>query len=318
MLPKQQQRESRNQQVQTFEQLERGIGVGWPVPEGWQSISTRPLLIMVGTTGVGKSTTTAALAAQGLTFTLLPNRRSLTDKLIISKMLKADERPIQSLNRIERFNYARCYREQFPGGMAQILTQLQVEPEQVESLLVFDGLRGQNEVCYAATALANAKFVVLDTTEWVRLQRLLNRQEVFDQITQPKLEGKNVEIAAEGLTSFAALGVPEGSKLFTLAEEQKLLTLIRRGFFSATDVYDKLTILVEERRNYDLVATRSALQALAQERTLVIDNTKLTPKEIAQKIIASLKLSNHLACIIHESKNKAKKNRNWHPDFYFV
>ncbi len=25
-----------------------------------------------------------------------------------------------------------------------------------------------------------------------------------------------------------------------------------------------------------------------------------------------------LACIIHEPKNKIKKNRNWHPDFSFV
>ncbi len=26
----------------------------------------------------------------------------------------------------------------------------------------------------------------------------------------------------------------------------------------------------------------------------------------------------YLTCIIHEPKNKIKKNRNWHPDFSFV
>ena len=274
---------------QTFEQLARGIGVGWPVPEGWQPIATFPLLIIVGQTGVGKSTTTAALAAQGLTFTLLPNRRTLTDKIIISRMLKVEQQSIKYLNRIERFNYARRYREQFPGGMAHILTQLQVKSAQVKSLLVFDGLRGENEVRYAANALAKATFVVLNATEWVRFQRLLNRRESFDNIT--KLEAKDEVIVAEGLRSLDALGVPEAAQFFTQAQEQQLLRLIERGLFTAVDVCDKLKILVEERRNYNPVATLSALQEIARERTLVIDTTKLTPKEIAQKIIASLKLS---------------------------
>ncbi len=272
-----------------FESLERGIGVGFPVPDGWQSISTQPLLIIVGTTGVGKSTTIATLIDQGLNFTLLPNRRTLSDKLVISTLLKTDELEVPISCRIKRLNYARRYREKFPGGMAHILTQLYVDPEQVASLLVFDGLRGENEVCYAANMLAKAKFVVLDTIDSVRFQRLLNRHNIFDQIAKSELEKQNLEIALEGITSFTALGVPEASNFFTIAEEQNLLALIKKGVLSVAEMHDKLKIFVEERRNYDPVTTRLTLQAIAPERTLVIDTTTLTPKQVAQKIISSLK-----------------------------
>lgn len=265
-----------------FQELEQGIGFGLPLSHEWQSISHLPLLILVGTTGVGKSTTTAALVSQGIPFTLLPNRRTLTDKIIIADQLKGKQKSIKSLNRIERFNYTRLYREQFPGGMAYVLSQLQIKREKTESLLVFDGLRGENEVRYAASNLTNAKFVILETSEWVRLQRLLHRQDVFDQITKFELE--STKIMAQQLTSFADLGVPEAGKLISSTEEQQLLKLIDQGVFSATEVRDKLRILVEERHNYDPLATRITLQEIAPERTLVIDTTKTTPMEIAQQL----------------------------------
>ncbi|MGK7875896.1 MAG: AAA family ATPase [Xenococcaceae cyanobacterium] len=280
---------SLTQQHQLWQQLTPAIGVGLPVPEGWLPIATQPLLIIVGVTGVGKSTTTAALAEEGLSFTLLPNRRTLSDQLIISKMAKENRQQGQTLCRIERLKYTRQYREQFPGGMAHILDQLQVNPEQVNSLLIFDGLRGENEVSYAVTALAKAKFVLLDAPDWVRLQRLLSRNDSFDQIAKPQLEGENVEVEPEALTSFAALGVPEASTLFTSTEKQEFLALARKGIFTTAELHDKLKIVVEERRNYNSVATQSALLALAPERTLVIDTTTHTPQQVAKMIVASLK-----------------------------
>ena len=60
-----------------------GLAYGDPLPDGWLSIGGRPLLILVGVTGVGKSTTLDYLQQSALRFSLLPDRRELTDRLII-------------------------------------------------------------------------------------------------------------------------------------------------------------------------------------------------------------------------------------------
>ncbi len=115
-----------------FVQLFPGVGVGSPVPHGWHSLVDAPLLIIVGVTGVGKSTTLAHLAQSGFTSTLLPNRRDLTDRLIISTMQTLDGEPNQLVaDRKTRFDYTRRYRVRFPGGMSHALTQLWVDLAQL-------------------------------------------------------------------------------------------------------------------------------------------------------------------------------------------
>jgi hypothetical protein len=274
-----------------FRRIAEGVGGGSPVPVGWQVLSDVSLIIIVGTTGVGKSTTTLALADSGLFFTLLPNRRILTDQLIIAPMQDADGHSGKVLNRIERFEYARRYREQFAGGMAEVLTQLSVDPGKLESLLVFDGLRGENEVRHAATNLPNARFVFLGAPEWVRFQRLLNRQDVFDQITQATSRSNELEVISEDPITFASLGVPEACTFLTSSEEKIIIEFIERGVFSKSEVSDKLKILVKERLNYDPVTTKNALCDFAPERSLIIDTTQFTPQEIAKKIIMHFHLT---------------------------
>ncbi|MFO7680283.1 MAG: hypothetical protein R6X34_09555 [Chloroflexota bacterium] len=89
-----------------------------------------PLLVLVGLTGTGKSTTVNALRNQGFPFRLLPNRRELTDQLIIPHMQELAGEPITPVpDRTERFTYTRRYRELFPGGMAQALEQLTIDNE---------------------------------------------------------------------------------------------------------------------------------------------------------------------------------------------
>ncbi|MDY7022041.1 MAG: AAA family ATPase, partial [Cyanobacteriota bacterium] len=163
-----------------FRQLNSVVGVGSSEPKSWQHISTQPLLIIVGLTGVGKSTVISNLTEESLDFTLLPNRRTLTDEIIISTVAQNEQ---YSLNcRVQRFNYTRQYRQKFPGGMAHVLSQLWINPQQVKPQLLFDGLRGKNEVSYAATAFPNAKFIVLEAPNKVRLQRIIKRNDAFDAV----------------------------------------------------------------------------------------------------------------------------------------
>ena len=270
-----------------FEHLSPGVGVGFPVPKGWLPITSFPLLIIVGMTGVGKSTITKVLAEEGLDFTLLPNRRILTERVIISPMLKIQEKLVQPHCRIKRLSYTRLYREYFPGGMGHILASLHINPQEVNSMLVFDSLRGENEVRYAAKALKNAKFVMLTAPNTVRLERLLKRHDSFDWIASQELNDHR-QIVPEALTNFASLGVPEASDYFTPKEEQEILELVKKQVVTGVELRDKLKIFVEESQNYDSVPTKQVLEAMdTSDRSLIID-TIASPQESAKAIISLL------------------------------
>ncbi|MEZ4663212.1 MAG: hypothetical protein R2911_37165 [Caldilineaceae bacterium] len=130
-----------------FVEIAAGIGYGTPPAAGWIPIADCPLLIVVGVTGVGKSTTIDALRAREMPFTMLPDRRVLTDDLIIARLQRADGVPVaQERDRARRFAYTRRFRERFPGGMAHALAHLQIGESAAAGQLIFDGLLGENEV----------------------------------------------------------------------------------------------------------------------------------------------------------------------------
>jgi hypothetical protein len=271
-----------------FRPLSAQLGYGQSAPPGWRAIAEVRLLILVGVTGVGKSTTLErVMAAQPCT--LLPDRRLLTDDLIIAEMQARDPAQINAgpvKDRKLRFEYTRRYRQLYPGGMAHALAQLWLAPEQGRAfeatLYIFDGLRGDNEVAYAAGHLPLACFAMLDAPDAVRLRRLLGRGDAFDQIAL-------TPAAQNGpLTTFADLGIQETGGLFNAVEEAALLGLVRSGAVSADDLRAKLQIVIEERRNYDPAATRQALIDHAGSRALIIDTTQHPPRAVAQQILENL------------------------------
>jgi hypothetical protein len=239
-------------------------------------------VVLVGGTRARKITPQAPQAEHGLDFTLLPDRRDLTDRLIIAAMQAADGQPSASVSdREQRFAYTRRYREQHPGGMAHAIAQLWVDPVVAGGLLIFDGLRGANEVEHAAALLPRARFVMLDAPDWVRVQRLLNRQDAFDQVDMS-------QASATGGEDFAALGVPEATGLFTPAERQAMRAWVRSGAVTAAGLAAKLRIVVEERRSYDPAATAAALRACAPARTLYLDTVAYSPDAVAGQVAAWL------------------------------
>jgi hypothetical protein len=240
-------------------------------------------VILVGVTGVGKSTLLKELAQHGPPYLLLPDRRDLTDQLIISTMQAATGKPIAPISdRAQRFAYTRRYRESYAGGMAHALAQLWISAAAPANLLVFDGLRGANEVEYAATALPQARFVMLDAPDLVRLQRLLGRGDAFDQIeVKPRVLGN--------ATSFATIGLPEASALFNAAEEATILGWLHNGLVTADELRVKLQIVIEERRNYDPVATLAALHTYAPHATFYVDTLSQAPSAVAAQVATWLK-----------------------------
>ena len=154
-------------------------------PNGWGSVGKRPLLILVGLTGVGKTTTVNAMKSADMDFTLLPNRRAITDALLIPAMQRINGKTVKIIqDRTQRFTYTRQYREYFPGGMAYALAQMVIKQTVLSdtAVLLFDGLRGANEVTFAAQNLPQAQFLFLDAPDSVRLQRLSQRNDVFDHV----------------------------------------------------------------------------------------------------------------------------------------
>jgi hypothetical protein len=230
------------------------VGFSLEFQEGLVSLKTQPLLILVGLTGVGKSTLVEALGLPRL-----PDRRELVDLYVLPRY--GAKPPIP---REERFRLTRRFREEFPGGVAEVLARGYVPPA---PLLLFDGLRGEEEVAYALKHLPKALFVVLHAREITRLKRLLARQDAFDRVALSPLEVEKLKELAQGVLA------PE--------ELEEALALA-----PAEEVLAKLKIVAEEKRNYD---PEGPLRLLRDHpRALVLDTEALDPLAEAQAVRAFL------------------------------
>jgi hypothetical protein len=247
------------------------------------SIVDLPLLVLVGVTGVGKSTTLQALTEIGHPFALLPDRRALTDDLIIAALQREDGLPPQPVtDRVQRFDYTRRYRERYPGGMAHALTQLRADERMTDEPLCFDGLRGAEEVRYAAAHLPLARFLVLDAPDRLRVERLLGRADSFDRV-----ESKDNSPPTGG-----RLDLPGVHEILSAEDQHALLALVERGEVTAEDLHAKLTIVIAERRNYDPAAAIAELQRAAPARTLVVNTAVHRPAQVARQIVAFWRAEN--------------------------
>lgn len=244
----------------------------------FRSLVDFQLIILVGLTGVGKSTVVESLR-QSLDFTLLPNRREITNEIIISSLQQADgETPYIVDDRVKRFEYTARYRAQHAGGMAYALSRLAINAQKTASLLIFDGLRGLNEVQHAATYFPKAQFIVLDAPDAVRLSRLLKRADSFDSTSlDTTLADKNLIADLQAIPNISAIFNDE--QLFQIARST------RAADYSIDEVVKKTSIIVEERRNYDPATARVFLShKLPPEQVLVIGTATQSPDEVTARV----------------------------------
>ncbi|MDE0182738.1 MAG: hypothetical protein OXL39_15415 [Caldilineaceae bacterium] len=258
-----------------FQLLEDGLGAGAP-PAGWAAIVDLPVLVLVGVTGVGKSTAVNALRSGCDGVSLLPNRRKIADLLVIPTVQGWDgETPGAVTDRRLRFDYTRRYRERYSGGLAHALSRLVLPRPQAGApgLHIFDGLRGADEVTFAAQSLPLARFAVLHAPDVVRVERLLQRRDAFDQVAGLEAGG-----------GFRWEDAAEGRALFTQEEQDRLAALVRRGEVDGVELAAKVAIVAAERRNYDPHAAAEILRREAPDRTVVVDTTTHSPAEAAAAI----------------------------------
>ncbi|WP_034385170.1 hypothetical protein [Deinococcus sp. YIM 77859] len=228
-----------------------------------------PLTVLVGVTGVGKSTALAALRAADPGVRVLPDRRALTDEVMI---LPRAGRPVT--DRAERFRLTALYREEHPGGMAHALGTLSADTRHWGTQLLFDGLRGREEVAYAAEHFPAWRFVALLAPDAVRVRRLLGRADAFDRLDRPSTSS---DLRAD----LAAL--PGAAQVFTASELSGLAALEAEGF-APEDILAKTRIVVTERQHYDPDAAAAFLRTLPPRRALILNTVALSPAEVAAAI----------------------------------
>ena len=288
-----------------FELLADGLGVGRP-PAGWVAIVDMPVLILVGVTGVGKSTAVDALRTRWGEISLLPNRRKIADLLVIPTVQGWDgDPPTVVTDRRRRFDYTGRYRQRHPGGLAHAFSRLVLQRRPAVpgrgAVTIFDGLRGADEVSFAAQSLPLARFAVLNAPDVVRVERLLQRQDAFDQVSENSGGQRSVASGQRPVPSddtpdatrhcssasdggFRWEEVAEGQDLFTGEEQDHLAALVSRGEVDGAELAAKIAIVAAERRNYDPHAAVEILRAAALDRTVVVDTTTHSPTEVAAKL----------------------------------
>lgn len=249
-----------------FRQLTPNLGVGTP-PSGWITLVERRLVVVVGLTGVGKTTTLAGLTAKATPHMELPNRRWLTDEIMIPEAAGELGAALPVTDRSERFRMTAQYRASHPGGMAELLASLAV-PVDEAGPFVFDGIRGANEAEFAAKHLPHARFCTLVAPDAVRLRRLLIRADPFDGASD-----------GGGFARADAAAMLQKTGIIPQTDRAALLDWLAENRVGLSDLENRLKTVAEERRNYDPDATVAALQAGASDRLTVVDTTTTNPTE---------------------------------------
>lgn len=266
------------------------LGLSWLPPgvpraeaeQPGNAIADRPMLIMVGLTGSGKTTTVGRLTDLLSVAAVLPDRRELTDAIIIPTITGSRD-PVH--DRRARFEATAAFRDRHPGGMAEILAGLRCHVPLPEGLLVFDGLRGTAEITCAVEHLPRADFAAMRVGPATRLLRLCGRADSFDRMALGDLSTDRLSVSGDGRMEIRAILTERG--LASLAPEEEVERLVDRlsaGRVPLDIVARNAAIVAEESRYYDLDDTLAALDQLARDRTIVVDAENKSPEAVAKTI----------------------------------
>lgn len=232
---------------------------GENAPQESRRLTELPLLILVGLTGVGKTS-----LLERLGYPTLPDRRELVDRYVFPLYGYSG----QTLDRSERFALTRRFRQEHPGGVAEILLSARAVPTWP---LLFDGLRGEEEVRFALAHLPQSRFIVLEARDLTRLSRLLTRGDAFDRVRVEQSDLTTLRELAQGVLGEKELEEALGWNV------------------PIPELIAKLKIVAEERKNYNPDAAREALQD--SPRALFLDTEALSLDEEAAAIRAFVERS---------------------------
>ena len=222
------------------------------------------IIFLVGLTAVGKTSSVNALRAND--YKLLPNRRELTDLIIIPELQKEMGLPIEPVrDRLKRFEMTAKYRSRHPGGIVAALQQYLTSLPKAN--YIFDNIRGKNELKAAYESIKNARFVFLDAPFEIRLQRLIKRKDDFDTV-----RGSAAGELLEELKS-----VDKAAEIFNLQE-------LAKSDFEKNSLLNAVRIIASEYKNYDSKAAKEYLMTLEKRKYIYLDTSKNTVEQVSEKI----------------------------------
>ena len=175
-------------------ELKRGIQERYPnlslsSQPGFAPLSEVPVYMLVALTATGKSTTLEQLVQMHTAGQIqyrddIPTRRELADYVIIPTAQVIGGEDIKPVTgREERFEYTRKFAQEFePGGSAAAYGWFCYRWDK-QTPILSDGIRGPAEISYALARHPAWRILELWVDPLVRLQRLTNRADVFDQIS---------------------------------------------------------------------------------------------------------------------------------------
>lgn len=231
-------------------------------------VTAQALIFVVGLTGVGKSSSLEGIRTQR-NITILPNRRELTDRIIIPEVQRWDGKPTAPVtDRLERFDYTRRYRERHSGGVVHALEgYLEATPVAFDTA-VFDNIRGEDEARYAVNTFASSRFIVLDAPPLERLKRMATRKDSFDQVRATRLE--NDTFIANVQT------IPDAEKVFDLYEVARL----EAAGYDEDALLTGVRIISCEQVHYDAQAALKVLEHLPEKRLLYVDTSTRSLEDV--------------------------------------
>lgn len=253
-------------------------------------LATARLLIFVGLTGAGKTAAVSGLVGCGAVRAVLPDRRAVTDQIILPAMTGDPARRVT--DRIERFRMTAAFRDRHPGGMGDVLERLSLGPERggdwvYGGWLVFDGVRGPAEAA-AAARLPNAVFAVLQAAPEIRLARLSLRGDPFDRAA---LEIGDLAAATGGNPDYVRVLTEQGmGGLVSEVTLKRLGRLLADAGADLSVVASAASIVVEESRHYDPAEALTVLQSMAPGRVIVVDTAENGVDDVVNRIAAGLNL----------------------------
>ncbi|MEM7736671.1 MAG: ATPase [Deinococcota bacterium] len=240
------------------------------------------LIFVVGLTGVGKSSTLTGVQAQLPDLELLPNRRDLTDAIIIPTCQRASGKSVIPVHdRLERFDYTRQYREMYPGGVVHALEAYLLEQHLTsDKRHIFDNIRGLDEVRYSLERFPKSRFIVLDAPPLKRLKRLATRADAFDTIRATRLEND---------TFINNLQTIEGAAdVFDLYEVARL----EAAGYNEESLLTGLRIITREHLNYNAKEAFTHLREnLNSSRLLHIDTSQLELEHVINRVTGWIHIS---------------------------
>ncbi len=231
------------------------------------------IIFIVGQTAVGKSSTLEALFKNQPSLHLLPNRRELTDEIIIPEMLMDAGKELTPIkDRVERFALTAAYRKKYQTGMIHALKLFLDKGTIPQTSLVFDNIRGLEECQGALETFHGARFIFLYAPPLVRLKRMLGRKDAFDTTEH---------VPSDASFKEKLEAIPEAVKTFGLGP---LLNLYNSG--TPEDVLlNGIKIISTEVQNYNAEQAAGFLKTHLDDRQLLyLDTSQLGIDEVSQKI----------------------------------